>query len=140
MNEVALNKKISIERCLQQIQKYYAQDTGVPFEADFLKQDAIAMNIQRVCELAIDLANHTIKKKKLGLPKDSRDSFALLCKAGLINVDLRTTLQAMVGFRNILVHAYQELDLNIMVEIIERRITELPAFANTIIEVLDKPK
>lgn len=96
--------------------------------------------IQRVCELAIDLTNHTIKKKKLGLPKDSRDSFALLCKAGLINVDLRTTLQAMVGFRNILVHAYQELDLNIMVEIIERRITELPAFANTIIEVLDKPK
>jgi uncharacterized protein YutE (UPF0331/DUF86 family) len=138
MNEVALNKKISIERCLQQIQKYYAQETGVPFEMDFLKQDAIALNIQRVCELSIDLANHTIKKKKLGLPKDSRDSFALLYKAGLINVDLRTTLQSMVGFRNILVHAYQDLDIKIMVDIIERRMSELPAFANTIIDVLDK--
>ena len=139
MNEVALNKKISIERCLQQIKKYYAQETGLPFEMDILKQDAIALNIQRVCELSIDLANHMIRKKKLGLPKDSRDSFALLYKAGLINVGLRTTLQSMVGFRNIFVHAHQELDLKIMVEIIERRMTELPAFANTLVEVLDQP-
>ena len=43
MNEVVLNKKISIERCIEQINTYYALDRGLPFEQDFLKQDAIAM-------------------------------------------------------------------------------------------------
>jgi uncharacterized protein YutE (UPF0331/DUF86 family) len=69
MNEVILNKKVSIERCIEQISRYYALDRGLPFEQDFLKQDAIAMNLQRACELSIDIANHLIIIRKLGLPK-----------------------------------------------------------------------
>ena len=67
MNEVILNKKVSIERCIVQINQYYAMDRGLSFEQDFLKQDAIAMNLQRICELSIDIANHLIKINKLGL-------------------------------------------------------------------------
>ena len=78
MNEILLNKKISIERCVAQIDKYYALKGGLPFETDYLRQDAICMNLQRICELAIDIANHLIKTKKLGLPQDSKDCFALL--------------------------------------------------------------
>ncbi|GAB4365627.1 MAG: type II toxin-antitoxin system toxin [Methylohalobius crimeensis] len=137
MNEVILNKKISIERCIHQINQYYAQDRGVPFEQDFLKQDAIAMNLQRICELAIDIANHLIKTKKLGLPQDSRDSFALLQRAGLIGAEQMKTLQAMVGFRNILVHEYQALDLNIMVDAIEHRMREVVDFASLALKAAD---
>ena len=50
MNEIILNKQVSIERCIGQIDTYYAVDNGLPFEADHLKQDAIAMNLQRACE------------------------------------------------------------------------------------------
>ncbi len=78
MNEILLNKKVSIERCVAQIDKYYALKSSLPFETDYLRQDAISMNLQRICELAIDIANHLVKTKKLGLPQDSRDSFALL--------------------------------------------------------------
>lgn len=130
MNEVVLNKKVSIERCLEQIGKYYALDRGLPFEQDFLKQDAIAMNLQRACELSIDIANHLIKIRKLGLPQDSRDSFELLQRAGLIDEPMMRTLQAMVGFRNILVHEYRKLDFNIMVKIIESHTRDLLDFAN----------
>ena len=130
MNEIILNKKISIERCIQQIDTYYALDQGVPFATDYLRQDAIAMNLQRVCELTIDIANYLIKTKKLGLPQDSRDSFALLQQAGLITIEQMNFLQGMVGFRNILVHEYKRLDLNIMVEVIERRLRGLLDFAN----------
>ncbi len=44
---------------------------------------AIALNVQRACELCIDIANHLIKTKKLGLPQDSKDSFSLLQRAAL---------------------------------------------------------
>ncbi len=137
INEVALNKKISIERCIQQIRNFYAQKSDLPFDTDYLKQDAIAMNLQRACQLAIDLANHTIKVKKLGLPRDSKNSFELLAVAKVIDPQLSKNLQAMVGFRNVLVYEYQELDLGAMNDVIENHLDQLRVFANGLLEVLD---
>ena len=134
MNQIILNKKISMERCIQQIDTYYALDNSLPFAADYLRQDAIAMNLQRACELTIDIANHLIRSKKLGMPQDSRDSFALLQKAGLITIEKMNGLQAMVGFRNTLVHQYQELSLQVMVDVIEHRLRELLDFANAALD------
>jgi len=45
MNDIVLNKKESIERCIRQIKRYYAMDSDVSFEEDYLKQDAIAIKI-----------------------------------------------------------------------------------------------
>ena len=135
MNETILNKKVSIERCIRQVQKYYSHDSGVPFSEDHFRQDAIAMNLQRACELTIDIANYLIRKKKLGLPQDSRDSFSLLERAGLISPERMNNLQAMVGFRNILVHQYQKMDINIMVDVIEHRLRELLVFADAALEM-----
>jgi uncharacterized protein YutE (UPF0331/DUF86 family) len=135
MNEILLNKKVSIERCIAQIRHYYALQTGVPFRQDHLRQDAIAMNLQRACEAAIDIANHLIKTKKLGLPQDSKDSFTLLQRADLIDEQQTAILQAMVGFRNILVHEYQKLNLDIMVNVIEHRLGDLLDFTNAALAV-----
>ena len=134
MNEIIQNKKVSIERCIQQIETYYALDTGLPFATDYLRQDAIAMNLQRACELTIDIANYLIKSKKLGLPQDSRDSFTLLQQAGLITIEQMNRLQAMVGFRNTLIHQYQKLDLQIMVDVIEHHLRELLDYANAALD------
>ena len=58
MNEIILNKKISIERSIKQIDAYYALETGLPFATDYLRQDAISMNLQRACEFTIDMLMH----------------------------------------------------------------------------------
>ncbi len=137
MNDTLLNKKISIERCLSQVERYYALDTGVPFEADHLRQDAISMNLQRACELAIDTANHVIKVKKLGLPQDSRESFSLLHDGGLIGAEQMRMLQSMVGFRNILVHEYRKLELEIVIDVIKGRMWELLDFADAMLKAVE---
>lgn len=129
MNDVVLNRKASIDRCIDQIRAYYALDSGVPFEQDHLKQDAIAMNLQRICELAIDIANHWIKSEKIGLPKDSAQAFELLVEARRIPADLGANLKRMVGFRNILVHEYTKLDQDLMVRIVEEHLGEPQCFA-----------
>ena len=98
MNDVVLNKKQSIERCIRQIRIYYAQAGDVPFEDDHLRQDAIAINLQRACEQAIDLANYTIRKKKLGLPTESKESFRILAENKIIPRELSTALEKMVAF------------------------------------------
>jgi uncharacterized protein YutE (UPF0331/DUF86 family) len=125
MNEIILSKKTSIEGCIKQINQYYALASDLPFESDYLKQDAIAMNLQRASELTIDIANHLIKTKKLGLPQDSKESFSLLQSAGLIDTPMMENLHGIVGFRNILV------------DVIEHHLGELLDFANLALDLAD---
>jgi uncharacterized protein YutE (UPF0331/DUF86 family) len=136
IDDVALNKKESIERCIKQIRVYYAMPADVPFEDDYFKQDAIAANLQRACEQCIDLANHTIRVRKLGLPKESRESFRLLAHNGIIPKDLGTNLENMVGFRNTLVHEYQNLDIRLLIDVIENHLDDLADFTNLIVKEL----
>ena len=136
MTEVALNKKESIERCIRQIRQYYARPSDVPFAEDYFKQDAIAANLQRATEQTIDLANHVIKKKKLGLPKESRESFEILAEAGVIPRDLAGRLRGMVGFRNVLMHEYRRLEISILVDVIENRLEDLLLFSNLVLDCL----
>jgi len=134
MNDIILNKKESIERCVKQIYHYYNLTSEKSFEEDYLKQDAIALNLQRACEQAIDLANYVIKTKKLGLPKESKESFRILAKEKIIPENLATNLEKMVGLRNVLVHEYQKLDLQLMIDVIEHHLEELIDFTNFIMQ------
>jgi uncharacterized protein YutE (UPF0331/DUF86 family) len=136
MNQVVLNRKVN-ERSVAQARKYYAMKSELPFEEDYLKQDAVGLNVQRASELCIDIANHLMKSRKLGLPQDSKDSFSLLQRAGLIDEAMAAALRAMVGFRNIMLHQYQRLDLAIMVEVVERRLDDFLAFANIALAASD---
>lgn len=51
IDDIVLGKKESIERCIRQIREYYARPSELPFEEDYFRRDAIAMNIQRAAEL-----------------------------------------------------------------------------------------
>ncbi|MCO6427892.1 DUF86 domain-containing protein [Nitrosomonas communis] len=135
MNDIILSKKVSIERCLKQIEKYYRMETGLPFVKDQLRLDAVAMNLQRAAELTIDIANHLVRIRKLGLPRDSRESFTLLAQAGVIDEEMMRKLQGMVGFRNILVHEYQ--DMQILIDVIEHRTRDLLEFATQALRCTD---
>jgi uncharacterized protein YutE (UPF0331/DUF86 family) len=136
MNDIVLNKKESIERCIKQVRLYYSLPSQIPFDKDYMKQDAIAVNLQRAAEQVIDLANHVIKKRKLGLPKESKESFDILETAGVIPSDLAHKLKGMVGFRNILVHQYEDLDVKIMVDVIEHHLGDLVDFTNHVVEYM----
>lgn len=133
MNDIVLNKKESIERCVKQIQIYYKMPSELSFEEDFLKQDAIAVNLQRACEQIIDLANHVIKIKKLGIPKETRESFEILEREKIISHELAAKLKGMVGFRNTLVHQYQKLSIDLLKEVIENHLVDLISFTDIIL-------
>lgn len=127
MDDVAANKVAIIERCLARVREDY---TGHESElaTNFTRQDAIVLNLQRACEAAIDLAMHRVRQRRLGLPQESRDAFTLLNRAGLIDDRLTERMSAMVGFRNIAVHQYQELNVEILRAIIETRLEDFTAF------------
>ncbi|MCS6786842.1 MAG: DUF86 domain-containing protein [Thiobacillaceae bacterium] len=132
MDEVLLAKAGIIERCLKRIEEEY-RGHEAELTSNFTRQDAIVLNLQRACEAAIDAAMHLVRIHRLGLPTDSRHAFQLIDQAGLIDAQLARQLMAMVGFRNIAVHAYQELDLDIVRSILEHRLQDLAAFARRLV-------
>lgn len=133
MNDVILNKTTTIERCINRIQEVYA---GNPENLkDFTKQDSIILNIQRACEASIDLAMHIVSERKLGVPKASRDGFRLLQEADLLDATLAKTLMNMVGFRNIAVHDYQALELDILEAILEKHIGDFKLFTKVVLQL-----
>jgi uncharacterized protein YutE (UPF0331/DUF86 family) len=113
MNRAAAQKISSLQRCVSRAREVLGR-AGPSFASSFDAQDAAMLNALRACESAIDLANMLIRERKLGLPTDSRDSFAVLAREGLIASELAVRLQKMVGFRNLAVHRYRELDLAIV--------------------------
>lgn len=133
-DDVILNKAASIERCLQRILEEYAGDSR-NLTANQTKQDAIILNLQRACETAIDLAMYVINQRRLGTPQESRDAFTLLQTAGLLPADLATSMQRMVGFRNVAVHEYARLNLDVVHAIITKQLDDFRTFSSTIVKV-----
>lgn len=80
---------------------------------------------------------HIVAGRKLGLPQSSREAFDLLVEAGLISKELAKNLKAMVGFRNIAVHDYQSVNLDIVRQIIEKHLNNFKLFAKEIMGILD---
>lgn len=127
-DDVALNKAAAIERCLARIRAVYAGEPA-NLNRDLTRQESILLNLQRACEAAIDLAMHRVRRDKLGIPQDSRDAFDLLVRAGTLEPSLADGLKRMVGFRNIAVHDYARLDLEIVRSILDRHLGDLETFA-----------
>ncbi|WP_394237536.1 DUF86 domain-containing protein [Niallia oryzisoli] len=130
-NDVILNKISIIERCIKRIHEEYANNPE--HLKNFTKQDSIILNLQRACEASIDLAMHIVAEKRLGLPQTSRDAFTLLETEEIIPSSLSKKMQAMVGFRNIAVHDYQEINLLILQKIIETHLVDFMQFTKTIL-------
>ena len=128
MDDVLLNKSAIIERYLYRIKDEYIGHED-DFERNFARQDAIILNLLRACEAAIDMGIRILKIKKLGIPQSSRDIFVLLETSKIIDIPLSESLQAMVGFRNIAIHDYRKMDLQIVRHIVETKLSDLLTFA-----------
>lgn len=120
-----------IERYIKRIHEEY-NNTPKNLE-NCTKQDSIILNLQRACEASIDLAMHIVADKKLGLPQSSRDAFTLLEDHGIIPSSLSSKMKAMVGFRNIAIHGYRDINLDILQKILENHLVDFMQFTKTIL-------
>ncbi|MDM5450960.1 type VII toxin-antitoxin system HepT family RNase toxin [Peribacillus simplex] len=131
-NDVILNKISVIERCMNRVRDVYANDAGSL--KDFTKQDSIILNIQRACEASIDLAMHIVAETRLGLPQTSRDAFDMLHNSLIIDENTAKRLKAMVGFRNIAVHDYQTVNIDILQQIVENHLGDFTDYTKQILK------
>ena len=133
MDDVVLNKIATIERCILRIKEEY-NCTEAALKENYTKQDAIVLNIQRAVQAALDMAMHIVRLKKLGIPQRSKDVFLMLEKQGILTSDTSNKMQKMVGFRNIAVHDYRQLNMNIMIAVLNHHLVDFTAFVSEILQ------
>ena len=134
MDDVLLNKVAIIERCLNRIQEEY-QGSKDQLETNYTKQDSIILNLLRAAEASIDSAMHVVRVKQLGVPQQSREAFTLLEDNALLDTNLSQHMQAMVGFRDIAVHNYQNISLPILKSILENNLVDFEEFSRIMIAI-----
>lgn len=113
-DDVMLNKAAIVERSLRRVRAIYRED---PELTDLMHVDALTLNVERACQAAIDLAMHVVASKHLGMPQSQADAFRLLGDAGEIDRELSEKMIGMCGFRNILIHQYQNVDIELLHEV-----------------------
>ena len=88
--------------------------------------------MQIAIQAALDVASHIVSDDRLGEPESYRVLFELLARHGWVSDALVPVLREMVGFRNILVHGYGEVNLEIVRDIAENRLGDLLDFVSQI--------
>lgn len=133
---VILNKYSIIERCINRIKEIYENNPKNLENYD--KQDAIVLNLQRACQAAIDIGMYIISVRNLGIPQSRKGTFTVLEENKIITPEMAKKMKGMLGFRNVAIHEYQELNLKVVQDIIEHRLQDLQEFARAIIKIMDK--
>jgi uncharacterized protein YutE (UPF0331/DUF86 family) len=73
--------------------------------------DAVVLHLWQATQIVIDLAMSACLWMKLGTPSSYADAFRLLEKAAVVDSALADRLVRAAGFRNIVAHAYDTLDM-----------------------------
>ncbi|HEY9206559.1 MAG TPA: DUF86 domain-containing protein [Candidatus Methanoperedens sp.] len=106
-----------------------------------LKNDRDKMNMVLHAMLvsiqsAVDISNHLIAEKKLRKPATYRETFEIVHEAGLISYPLCEAMSELAGSRNVLVHIYWKLDMDVIYGILQNDLDTLKRFENTIKKML----
>jgi uncharacterized protein YutE (UPF0331/DUF86 family) len=95
---------------------------------DIRERRFIEHTLQIAIQAALDVASHVVSDERLGEPDTNRALFDLLANNGRLPPELAATMQAMAGFRNVVVHGYQSVNLDVVEDVVANRLDDLLAF------------
>lgn len=129
--DIVYAKVGNIQKCLRRIRDVTHLEAERLMDIDI--QDIFVLNLQRAIQSTIDLAAHLVADESLGLPTSIRENFILLQQAKVLTPALTSKMIRMVGFRNIAIHEYQNLDVNVLKSILTDHLQDLEEFARVIL-------
>ena len=129
-----------IERKLESLRRYVSRvESKKPFTRERLEreedlQDIIAQNLTQAVQTSVDIGMHILTQTEAKMPETMAEVFDGLHAAGVIQSGLAERMKKAVGFRNIAVHAYGEVDWAIVFDICKNRLSDFSDFARCVAE------
>lgn len=134
VNSLVLSKKIShVRHGISRVKAKSPLDLST-LKTDLDVQDIILHNLRLAVQGCIDIGAHVIADQGWGVAGSINETFYILRDRGVISIDLMEKMVSMAGFRNILVHEYEDVNLEIVHNIVEHHLKDIEAFLMTIAE------
>jgi len=124
--ELVAKKLAFIETCVAELRRLANPEI---IETDIREERFVEHTLQMAIQAAQDVASHIVSDERMGEPRTNRELFDLLARNGWLDEPEAALLGNMVGFRNILVHGYGDVDLSIVRDVLENHLDELLQFA-----------
>jgi uncharacterized protein YutE (UPF0331/DUF86 family) len=122
-------KKLArIEGCLRDLD---AVDPDV-LATDVVQERFAEHTLQIAIQAAVDVAAHIVADARLGDAATNHALFDLLARNGWLDAAQVQVMHRMVGFRNVLVHGYDDVDLRVVADAVRHRRGDLQAFVDAI--------
>lgn len=93
--------------------------------------------LQIAIQAALDAAAHIVSDHRLGEPRTNRELFRLLAAGGWVQPALAHELEKMAGFRNVIVHGYDEVNLDVVEDVVRHHLDDLSTFVAAVRARLD---
>jgi len=128
--ELVAKKLALIETCVRELRTLARPDA---LATDVKEARFVQHTLQIALQGLLDVCAHIVSDERLGEPRSHRELVALVHRAGWVpDARLADTLGRMVAFRNVLVHGYDTINLEIVRSILERHLDDLTAFVEAI--------
>jgi uncharacterized protein YutE (UPF0331/DUF86 family) len=95
-------------------------------------QDIVLHNLRLSIQGCIDIASHIISDEGWIVPDTLAGLFDILTQYKIISDELNEKLKRMVGFRNIIIHEYQTIDLDKVYKILNEDLKDIYSFLKQI--------
>ena len=133
--DLILAKAGSVKRHIDRIKAKSDADVAT-FMRDLDRQESIAFNMHLAIQNCMDIAAHIISDEGLGVPGSAGEMFFILQENGFLSADLADKMVKAVGFRNLLVHEYQKIDLQRLHKAAEKNVDDLIEYLSAVFSKL----
>jgi uncharacterized protein YutE (UPF0331/DUF86 family) len=134
--ELIAKRLAFVESCVADLRRFARPEL---ITHDVREERFVAYTLQLAIQAMLDVASHIVSDQRLGEPETNRQLFSLLARDRWVPTALAPVLEKMVGFRNILVHGYQAVDLRILQHVVEHQLPDLLAYVDAVRQRLIQP-
>lgn len=121
---------IAMRKALATLRRH-AGASPVSLGADAERRWAIERGLQLCAQNALDIASHVSSAAGLD-PGSYRSSIDCLVETGALPRIFGERFRGIAGFRNVLVHGYLEIDLDLLARMLSERLDDFEEFATHI--------
>ena len=136
MDKIIVENKIeSLRKCLLRVeQRCPGSLEGLLGDID--AQDVLVLNLSRAVQLCVDISLHILSGRDQPAPETMGQAFVELAAESVINNDLSEKMRKAVGFRNIAINNYEEINWAIVYSIAKEKLVDFKQFAKQVSSVI----
>ncbi len=138
-----MDDRDKIARKIRSMKKYvdflksYTSITTEQLEEDYELRSAIERNLQLAIESALDIGEHILAASSLRKPETYSEVLEILGEADILPEEFAARFSEAAKFRNILVHMYAEVDVEMLCDILHQNLLDFDEFAQYIARYLE---